>query len=301
MLANCRKAILMVAGVVVILNPPFNSSVFAYSPITGDLEYFHRIKDNVSEFRQTNQQQLDRLSDMHTQSLINEKEQDLEIKNSKDNELRQYIEAEKAKQEAQERAKREQEEKQKLIEKQKQAKAKAEETNSIIIEDLGVRGNAVISIDNIDPRYKSYRVALPPEQRDLLERLVTGEAGGSYEGSLLVAQCIRDVLVCYNYKSIEEVRQALSYTGSIERGKSENAIRAVADIFDNGINAVQHRICYFYAPGLVESQWHETQYFVIELNGHRYFDRKPDMNNNKALDKSIKVESLTEAPTEVTT
>lgn len=159
-----------------------------------------------------------------------------------------------------------------------------DDTNTnFTIEQMNDNKDAVIKIDKPDPRYMPYKISLPDDQRDLLERLVTGEAGSTYEGSLLVAQCIRDAIVCDGYKSIPQIRKALRYTGSIYMGKSEHAIRAVHEIFDEGKCAIQHRVYYFYAPALVKSKWHETQYFLLDINGHRYFDRVTDINSHKML------------------
>ena len=49
--------------------------------------------------------------------------------------------------------------------------------------------------------------------------------------------------------------------------------QAVSFIFNGGY-AVKHRILYFYAPAFVNSEWHETQKFVVEHGGHRFFDRR---------------------------
>ena len=46
---------------------------------------------------------------------------------------------------------------------------------------------------------------------------------------------------------------------------------AVAAVFDQGETVVDEQIVYFYAPGKVKSKFHESQRFVCEVGGHRFF------------------------------
>ena len=46
---------------------------------------------------------------------------------------------------------------------------------------------------------------------------------------------------------------------------------AVAAVFDRGETVVDEPILYFYNPALVTSDFHESQIFVIEEGGHRFF------------------------------
>lgn len=51
---------------------------------------------------------------------------------------------------------------------------------------------------------------------------------------------------------------------------------AVAAVFDRGETVVDKPILYFYNPALVTSDFHESQIFVIEEGGHRFFaERSP--------------------------
>lgn len=135
-----------------------------------------------------------------------------------------------------------------------------------------VPANCLLGIENPDPNYTGAIVTLSPEDRDLLERLVMGEAGGEgMEGAALVAQAIRDTMVYKGFTSVNDVRIACGYSGSIKKSPNQNVKDAVAYIFDQGGNAVQHRIFYFYAPKMVSSKFHESQRFVIEYGGHRFF------------------------------
>lgn len=146
--------------------------------------------------------------------------------------------------------------------------------NSIIlkIENKVDQSSALLKIEEPDDNYNGAIVQLTEEDRNLLERLVTGEAGGEgKEGAALVAQAIRDTMVYKGYNSIEDIRQKLKYSGSINKEPNQDVKDAVAFIFDEGGMAVKHKIFYFYAPKLVESEFHEQQKFIIEHGGHRFF------------------------------
>lgn len=127
----------------------------------------------------------------------------------------------------------------------------------------------------VDPNYTGTVVKVTGNDRDILERLVMGEAGGEgFLGACLVAQCIRDTMVEDNVRTVEQVRRAYGYTGSLSRTPNSDVLRAVKFIFDEGGYAVKHKIHYFYAYQWCTSSWHETQLFVIQHGGHRFFDRR---------------------------
>ena len=42
-------------------------------------------------------------------------------------------------------------------------------------------------------------------------------------------------------------------------------------MFDFGHVATNEPIRYFYAPELVESNWHESQVYVMTINKHKFF------------------------------
>lgn len=135
---------------------------------------------------------------------------------------------------------------------------------------------SMIQIAEPDINYISGPVMVNPAERELLERLVQGESGGiSVEAAALVAQCIRDAMVYKGYRSIEQIRVELKYSGSLDNPPNTNTIEAVHRVFDLGESAVQHKIFYFYAPAVVNSRWHETQKFIIEYGGHKFFDEVP--------------------------
>lgn len=135
-----------------------------------------------------------------------------------------------------------------------------------------LQGTALLDIDNPDNDYQGRSVTLTDQDRDLLEHLVMGEAGGQgYIGASLVAQAIRDSIVYRGYTSVAEVRKACAYTGSINKTPNSDTLKAVSYIFDDGGYAVKHKVFFFYAPALCKSEWHESQHFVTQYKGHRFF------------------------------
>lgn len=122
--------------------------------------------------------------------------------------------------------------------------------------------------------YHSYVVELSEDDRDLLERLVMGEAGTEgYIGACLVAQAIRDAITYYGYTSIENVILGLQYKGRTDEEPNEDVKKAVAYIFDEGGMAVSHKILYFYSYEETVSDFHESQHYVITYGSHKFFDR----------------------------
>lgn len=132
--------------------------------------------------------------------------------------------------------------------------------------------NGLVNIENPDKNYCGVKVDVGDE-RELLERIVMGEAGGEgFLGQALVAQCIRDAIVYKGIDSVQDVIIELKYSGSLNKKPTEEVKQAVSYIFDEGKNAVQHRILYFYAPKIVKSKFHESQNYIYSHKGHKFFD-----------------------------
>ncbi len=107
-------------------------------------------------------------------------------------------------------------------------------------------------------------------ERLVVECIVMGESGGeSYEGQVLVAQCVLNACLKDNLQP-SEVRNVYKYSGW-NANPSESVKNAVSAVFDNGYKVTDEFILYFYAPKYCNSVWHETQKFVIEVGGHRFF------------------------------
>lgn len=114
------------------------------------------------------------------------------------------------------------------------------------------------------------RFELSAAERDVVERVVMAEAGGeSFEGQMLVAQCILNAAEKRGVDPSEAVA-LYSYTKS-RPDPTQRVKDAVAAVFDRGETVVDEPILYFYNPALVTSDFHESQIFVIEEGGHRFF------------------------------
>ena len=148
-----------------------------------------------------------------------------------------------------------------------------EEEAQPILEIIPVdQSQALLKIDNPQEEYSGSIVSLSTDDRYILEHLVMGEAGNQgYEGAALVAQCIRDTMVYDVISSVEQVRTQYKYSGSLNIEPNQDVLNAVKFIFDDGGIAVKHRVQYFYAPRICSGDWHETQDFVIEHGGHKFF------------------------------
>lgn len=115
------------------------------------------------------------------------------------------------------------------------------------------------------PRYN-----LTDAERDLVERVVMAESGGeSYEGQILVAQCI---LNACEIDGIRPAKVIKKYVYAKGRPKPTDSVaRAVSAVFDRGETVTSEPIVYFYAPKMVRSEFHERQRFSVEEGGHRFF------------------------------
>ena len=111
---------------------------------------------------------------------------------------------------------------------------------------------------------------LTDEERALVESVVMAESGGEdYDGQRLVAQCILNACI------LEEKRPdviVVEYQYTKHRPEpSESVVRAVAAVFDNYDVVTEEPILVFYAPRWCTSEWHESQQFILEHGGHRFF------------------------------
>lgn len=117
------------------------------------------------------------------------------------------------------------------------------------------------------------RFSLTPEERDLTERVVMAEAGGEcFEGQMAVAQCILNACEKTGSQPSEVV---LAYQYAKPAKVATQSVKdAVAAVFDAGDTVTTEPILFFYAPRRTVSKWHESQRFVIEIGGHRFFAEK---------------------------
>lgn len=116
------------------------------------------------------------------------------------------------------------------------------------------------------------RYDITQEDKIALERIVEGEAGWeSFEGKCWVATCLRNAME-KDGLTAEQVRVSYQYFGW-EENVSEETQRAVAEVFERG-NKTHDSALWFYAPKWCDSEWHESQMFVAEIGGHRFFAPK---------------------------
>ena len=118
------------------------------------------------------------------------------------------------------------------------------------------------------PRYN-----LTETERDLVERVVMAESGGeSYKGQMLVAQCILNACEIDGIRPAEVIRKYVYAKARPE--PSDSVKQAVSAVFDKGEQVTDEPIVYFYAPALVESEFHESQIFCLREGGLKFFCRK---------------------------
>ncbi len=127
-----------------------------------------------------------------------------------------------------------------------------------------------VMLDIMPPEEIPVRFPLNNVQRDLVERIVMAEAGGEdYDGQRLVAQCILNACERDGISPEEAVRE-YQYTRPATYA-SQSCCDAVAAVFDRGELVTAEPVLFFYAPRWIYSAWHESQVFVLEHGGHRFF------------------------------
>lgn len=134
----------------------------------------------------------------------------------------------------------------------------------------------LVKTKNDDDDFTLPKVALSEHDRDLLERLLTGEFGSSFTGAALVAQAIKCAIVYDNYTSMESLISGMGYVGSTNIGKTQNAVDAAKFIFDENGLAVKHRLFYMCTEDYYDSapgNFHSTQNFILQYENVKFFDR----------------------------
>lgn len=141
-----------------------------------------------------------------------------------------------------------------------------------LMEEAIYDGKVLVNCVSPDPNYRGQALNLTGENRENFYRLVMGEAGDEgYEGAALVAQALRDTMVMVGDTNTLSIKSRFKYSGRLKT--PNQTVRDAVDYILNGGSAVQHRVIYFYAPRICNSGFHESQNFVIEWGGHRFFDK----------------------------
>ena len=115
-------------------------------------------------------------------------------------------------------------------------------------------------------------------ERWYIECIVAGEANGeSLLGKMAVAQCIRNAMIRDELTPME-VRDVYKYSGwnenleTVDEDLFNEVELAVWCVFDNGESVTEEEILWFYAPKRVKGvPFHESQKFVCEIGGHKFF------------------------------
>ena len=126
-----------------------------------------------------------------------------------------------------------------------------------------------IVVEEIE-REPATRFYITPDERQLIERVVMGEAGNQgTTGQMLVAQCILNACEKDNIRPTKAVKK-YQYAGYCD-AVTDEVRDAVANVFDAGEEITDEPILYFYAFKTTRSAWHERQVLVIEHKDHRFF------------------------------
>lgn len=113
------------------------------------------------------------------------------------------------------------------------------------------------------------------DERAYVLCVLTAEAGGDRELCLAVTQCLWNACDGYGWAySPAEVMWRYRYTYSLGWW-SEEAEEAYRMIFEDGyVYEAVGEATLFYAPRYCESAWHESQDFVCEISGVRFFKER---------------------------
>ena len=141
--------------------------------------------------------------------------------------------------------------------------------------DLKSEKTVLLKTQYDDNSFSLPKIELSEQDRDLLERIVTGEFGNSFVGSCLIAQAIKCAIVYDHYTSIADLIIGMGYVGDTNQ-KSQNAVEAAKFIFDENGLAVKHRLFYMCTEDYYNSDpgnFHSTQNFILQYENVKFFDR----------------------------
>ena len=140
-----------------------------------------------------------------------------------------------------------------------------------------VEPEPVCEIENDIVEFEPY-YSITDDDRYVIEHIVAGEAGHEpLLGKMAVAQCILNAMK-QDGLTASGVRETYRYSGRMKENFPTNypedwaeVQQAVWCVFDNGEKVTEENILWFYAPKYSSGSWHNTQQFVIEIGGHRFF------------------------------
>lgn len=114
------------------------------------------------------------------------------------------------------------------------------------------------------------RYQLTDAERYEVAQIITAEAAGEpLAGKIAICQCI---LQACEDDEIRPAEAAERYLYSTRRPEpTDEALLAVTYVFDFGLVATTEPIKYFYNPDMVESDFHESQRYILTINNHRFY------------------------------
>lgn len=114
------------------------------------------------------------------------------------------------------------------------------------------------------------RYQLTDAERYEVAQIVTAEAAGEpLAGKIAICQCI---LQACEDDGIRPAEAAERYLYSTRRPEpTDEALLAVTYVFDFGLVVTTEPIKYFYNPDMVESNFHESQRYILTINKHRFY------------------------------
>lgn len=115
---------------------------------------------------------------------------------------------------------------------------------------------------------------ITPEEYDLIAHTIMCEVGGADpQAAMLVAQCILNACMIDGIRPAEAVDR-YQYADYPTADPAAAVYGVIQDVFERGYTITNEPIMFFYSPANMPdgvSRWHETQTFVIEYGGHKYF------------------------------
>lgn len=138
-------------------------------------------------------------------------------------------------------------------------------------------------IENDIVEFEPY-YSITDDDRYVIEHVVAGEAGHEpLLGKMAVAQCILNAMK-QDGLTASEVRETYQYSGWASENFETKYPEAWAEVqhavwcvFDNGEKVTEENILWFYSPANMNggrggiSSFHESQKFVVEIGGHKFF------------------------------
>lgn len=131
---------------------------------------------------------------------------------------------------------------------------------------------SVTESDSVPPQeHRDSGYELNDTERMMVERIVMCEAGGEGErGQMMVAQCILEGMLRYNY-SIDEYIENYKVMITSYSNVTDEVKNSVSRVFDNGERVIEEKVDLWYNPAITPSDWHESQEYVTTIGSHRFF------------------------------